>query len=377
MLDSPNGIRTYAGATNKRFGCYKPGAVLAIFDATMTKEVGVLGATGFTGGELVGLLLRHPEARIAWLSSESQPGVAYGKVYPQYLGFLPPHAEKMRSFEEVKDTRPDVVFSCLPHGASAACAAPFVANGKTVVIDLSADFRLKDTAAFAQAYGHAHPMPELLPGSRYGLCEIHGSAIKGARLIANPGCYPTSVLLPLFPLLRDGLILADGIIIDSKSGVSGAGKKATETTHYVNANESVAAYAIGDKHRHRWEIEEQLSLAAGRKVGVLFTPHLMPMERGILSTIYADLAPGADEASVVACLKKQYADSDFVRIREDLPRTGDVKHTNLCHIKAYQPADSRKLILVSVIDNMVKGASGQALQNMNLVFGLPARLGLA
>lgn len=343
----------------------------------MMKEAGILGATGFTGGELVGLLLRHPQVRIAWLSSESQPGTAYGKVYPQYLGFLPADAEKMRSFDDVKDTRPDVVFSCLPHGASAACAAPFLANGKTVVIDLSADFRLKDLDAFAQAYGHAHPMPELLPGSSYGLSEIHASEIKGARLIANPGCYPTSALLPLYPLLRGKLISADGIIIDSKSGVSGAGKKATETTHYVNANESVAAYAIGDKHRHRWEIEEQLSLAAGRKVGVLFTPHLMPMERGILSTIYADLAPGVDEAAVVACLRKQYADSDFVRIREDLPRTGDVKHTNLCHIKAYQPAGSRKLILVSVLDNMVKGASGQALQNMNLAFGFPARMGLA
>jgi N-acetyl-gamma-glutamyl-phosphate reductase len=342
----------------------------------MTKEVGILGATGFTGGELVGLLLRHPEARIAWLSSESQPGVAYGKVYPQYLGFLPASAEKMRSFDEVKDTRPDVVFSCLPHGASAACAAPFLANGKTIVIDLSADFRLKDVKAFAEAYGHAHPMPELLPGSSYGLSEIHASEISRARLIANPGCYPTSALLPLFPLIREKLISADGIIIDSKSGVSGAGKKTTETTHYVNANESVAAYSIGDKHRHRWEIEEQLTLAAGRKVSLIFTPHLMPMERGILSTIYCDLSPGVDEAAVVACLRKQYDGSDFVRVREDLPRTGDVRKTNLCHIKAYQPAGSRKLILISVLDNMVKGASGQALQNMNLAFGFPARLGL-
>lgn len=342
----------------------------------MEIQVGILGATGFTGGELVGLLLRHPQARIAWLSSESQPGTAYGKVYPQFIGALPADVEKMRSFEDVRTTRPDAVFSCLPHGASAACAAAFLENGKTVVIDLSADFRVKDTAVFAKAYGHEHPLPGLLPESRYGLCEIHGNAIKGARLIANPGCYPTSALLPLYPLLRDGIVSPDGIIIDAKSGVSGAGKKSTETTHYVYANESVLAYGVGDKHRHRWEIQEQLSLAAGRAVEVLFTAHLIPMERGILSTIYCDLLPGKDAAAAESCLNAQYAGSDFVRIREDFPRTGDVKHTNLCHFKVYQPAGGRKLIIVSVIDNMVKGASGQALQNMNLAFGLPARLGL-
>jgi N-acetyl-gamma-glutamyl-phosphate reductase len=355
---------------------YKLGVQLAIFSFHMIKEVGILGATGFTGGELVGLLLRHPGVKIAWLSSESQPGTSYGKVYPQYLGFLPSAADKLKSFDEVKGTTPDIVFSCLPHGASAVCVAPFLANKKTCIIDLSADFRLKDPKGFVVANGHEHPMPELLLESCYGLSEIHGSEIVGARLVANPGCYPTSVLLPLFPLLQAGLISSEGIIIDSKSGVSGAGKKATETTHYVNANESVAAYALGDKHRHRWEIQEQLTLAAGKPVEVLFTPHLIPMERGILSTIYCDLKNGANEATVIACLQKQYADSDFVRIREDLPRTGDVKHTNLCHIKAYQPQGSQKLILVSVIDNMVKGASGQALQNMNLVFGFPAKLGL-
>lgn len=356
--------------------CYKPPVLVAIFAAMIIKEVGILGATGFTGGELVGLLLRHPQVKIAWLSSESQPGGYYGKIYPQYLGFLSPDADKMKSFDEVKSTQPDVVFSCLPHGASAKCVVPFLENGKTHVIDLSADFRVKDPDVFATAYGHAHPLPEKLSTSFYGLSEIYAAKILNAKLIANPGCYPTSVLLPLFPLIRDGLVSSKGIIIDSKSGVSGAGKKATETTHYINANENVAAYAIGDSHRHRLEINEQLSFAAESNVEVLFTPHLIPMERGILSTIYVDLKSGIDETAVVACLKKQYADSDFVRIRDDLPRTGDVKHTNLCHIKAYQPKGSQKLILVSVIDNMVKGASGQALQNMNLIFGFSPRLGL-
>jgi N-acetyl-gamma-glutamyl-phosphate reductase len=343
----------------------------------MRYTVGILGATGFTGQELMALLQRHPDVELAWLSSESQPGTAYSKVYPQFQGRLPAAAEVLRSFEEIKETRPDVVFSCLPHGASAACAAPFIANGKTLVIDLSADFRLQDAEAYRNAYAHAHPMPEVLKRARYGLAEVHAAEIKQAKLIANPGCYPTSALLPLFPLIKAGVVSPDGIIIDAKSGVSGAGKKATETTHYVNANESVAAYGVGDKHRHRVEIMEQLSLAAGRKVDLLFTAHLIPMERGILSTIYCDLLPGKDEAAATACLKAAYADSEFVRVRDDFPRTGDVKHSNLCHMKAYQPAGGRKLIIVSVIDNMVKGASGQALQNMNLALGLPAGLGLA
>lgn len=369
---APGGLEQYKG----------PGPLLFLRLGTLFKdaiikiEVGILGATGFTGGELVGLLLRHPKATLSWLSSESQPGTAYAKVYPQFLGRLPAGADTLRSLEDVKASRPDVVFSCLPHGASAACAASFLANGKTLVIDLSADFRLKDPKDYAVAYGHAHPFPDLLPEARYGLCEIHGQSIAGSRLIANPGCYPTSALLPLFPLIQEGVVSPDGIIIDSKSGVSGAGRKATETTHYVNANESVNAYAVGDKHRHRWEIQEQLGLAAGRKVELLFTPHLMPMERGILSTIYCDLAPGKDGAAAEAVLRARYEGTDFVRIRDDFPRTADVRHTNACHIKLYQPAGTRKLIIVSVIDNMVKGASGQALQNMNLALGLPATLGL-
>jgi N-acetyl-gamma-glutamyl-phosphate reductase len=322
------------------------------------------------------LLLRHPQVEIAWLSSESQPGTSYGKVYPQFQGRIPAASDILRSFEEVKESRPDVVFSCLPHGASAACAAPFIANGKTLVIDLSADFRLQDLDAYKQAYAHAHPMPDVLKRARYGLTEVHAAEIKAAKLIANPGCYPTSALLPLMPLIKAGIVSPDGIIIDTKSGVSGAGKKPTETTHYVYANESVAAYGVGDKHRHRVEIMEQLSLAAGRKVEVLFTPHLIPMERGILSTIYCDLLPGKDGAAAEACLKDTYAGSAFVRVREDFPRTADVKHSNFCHMKAYQPAGGRKLIIVSVLDNMVKGASGQALQNMNLSLGLAAHLGL-
>ena len=342
----------------------------------MPLEVGILGATGFTGEELVGLLLRHPQVRIAWLSSESQTGTAYGKVYPQYLYRLPESTQVLRNWEDIRDTQPDVVFSCLPHGASANCVLPFLANDKTKVIDLSADFRFRHPEEYAQAYGHAHPYPERLHETCYGLSEIHTGEIVGARLIANPGCYPTSALLPLYPLLREDLIFPDGIIIDSKSGVSGAGRKATEGTHFIYCNESVHAYAVGDQHRHRWEIQSQLSQAEGRKVEVLFTPHLIPMERGILSTIYCDLEEGIDGAEAEACLKTEYAGCDFVHIREDFPRTADVRHTNDCHIKVYQPVGTRKLIIVSVLDNMVKGASGQALQNMNIAFGLAPTMGL-
>jgi N-acetyl-gamma-glutamyl-phosphate reductase len=352
-----------------------PFAALTLSEDTAI-EVGILGATGFTGGELVGLLLRHPQATLAWLSSESQPGTDYAKVYPQFTGRLPAGAAVLKSLDEVKSTRPDVVFSCLPHGASASSVAPFLQNGKTLVVDLSADFRLKDPEDYRAAYGHAHPMPEKLAGAVFGLSEINAAALKGSRLIANPGCYPTSALLPLIPLIKDGIVSPEGIIIDAKSGVSGAGRKATETTHYVYANESVNAYGVGDKHRHRWEIQEQLSLAAGRKVEVLFTPHLMPMERGILSTIYCDLAGSRGQADAEASLRKAYAGADFVQVREEFPATRDVRHSNGCHIKVYQPAGARKLIIVSVLDNMVKGASGQALQNMNLALGLPAALGL-
>ncbi len=319
--------------------------------------------------------MRHSEVEVDWLGSESQAGCPYDGVYPQFLNQIPRGVNILVPESEVRDTIPDLVFSCLPHGASARLIAPFLKNGKTRVIDLSADFRIRDKIAYEKAYG-SHGLPEWADKGEYGLCELNRQAIKNTRLLANPGCYPTSVLLPLIPLLRGGIIAASGIIVDAKSGVSGAGKKATDTTHYLNCNESVAAYKVGDQHRHLAEMEEQLALASGEKVSLLFTPHLMPMERGILSTIYCDLSSGKGEDEAEACLAKAYSQEPFVHLRSDFPRTGDVSNTNHCHIKAYQPKGSRKLILVSVIDNMVKGASGQALQNMNLMFGLNPVTGL-
>lgn len=339
-------------------------------------SVGVLGATGFTGGELVEWLLRHPRVEIAWLGSESQPGTDYCEVYPRFHGLLSRESRTLRTLAEVSQTAPDAVFSCLPHAASAAAVLPFLKNGKTVVIDLSADFRLGSRELYEKVYGTAHPAPELLAEAVYGLCEWRPRDIAGKKLIANPGCYPTSVLLPLLPLLQKKLIAPRDLIIDAKSGVSGAGKKPTETTHYVNSNESLAAYKVGDQHRHRSEIGEQLEGAAGAAADFLFTPHLIPMERGILSTIYCRLLPGADEEKVNAALEEAYRDSVFVTVRRDFPRTGDVRGTNQCHMKAYVPKGGDRLIVVSVLDNMVKGASGQALQNMNLALGLPEAMGL-
>jgi N-acetyl-gamma-glutamyl-phosphate reductase len=343
---------------------------------SMKLSVGILGATGLTGAELLRFLPRHPGVEIAWLSSESQAGTPYAAVYPAFSGRLPASVETLIPIEAAHKTIPDAVFSCLPHAASAGALEPFLNNGRTKVIDLSADYRLSDAAVYAKTYAHAHPHPERLKGAVYGLTEIHRDAIAKARLVANPGCYPTSILLPLIPLLRAGVIVPGGIIADSKSGVSGAGRKATEGTHFVFTNENFSAYKVGDTHRHLPEIAEQLSMATGAAVAPLFTPHLVPMERGILSTIYADLAPGKSAADAEAAWNKAYHGSPFVRPAKEFPKTADVARSNECRFKVYQPAGTQKLIIVSVLDNMVKGASGQALQNMNVMFGLDETLGL-
>lgn len=327
----------------------------------------------------MGLLLRHPHAEIVWLGSEGQSGADYGSVYPQFRHRLPDNLRTLITAEAALAIPTDMVFSCLPHAASAKAILPFLANGETRVIDLSADFRLSDPAVYAETYGHIHPEPEWLKQSVYGLTEFSREALRSARLVANPGCYPTSIQLALLPLLRAGIILPTPIIADSKSGVSGMGRKATDASHYIACNESFSAYKIGDTHRHLPEIVEQLARAAKQKASaleVLFTPHLVPMERGILSTIYVELAPGKTGEEAKAALAAAYADEPFVVLRQDPPRTADVSRTNECHIHVHVPRSGRKIILVSVIDNMVKGASGQALQNMNAMFGIDETLGL-
>ena len=347
---------------------------------SMKLSVGILGATGLTGVELLRLLLRHPGVEIAWISSESQAGTPYAKVYPGVGVRLPAAAATLIPMQEAWRTKPDAVFSCLPHAASAESIEPFLANGKTKVIDLSADYRLADLAAYETTYAHAHPFPARRAEAVYGLTEIYRAAVAKARLVANPGCYPTSILLPLIPLLKAGLVSSSGIIADSKSGVSGAGRKASEGTHFFFVNENFSAYKVAGTHRHLPEIAEQLSLAADAAIAPIFTPHLVPMERGILSTIYVDLAPGvsADQAETAAyaAWEKAYAGSPFVRPVRELPSTADVTRTNECRFAARAIAGTGKLLIVSVLDNMVKGASGQALQNFNVMFGLEETAGL-
>lgn len=343
----------------------------------MKRTVGILGATGLTGVELLRLLLRHPGVELAWISSESQAGTPYAKVYPGVGARLPEAVSTLVSMEEAWKTAPDAVFSCLPHAASAESIEPFLKNGKTRVIDLSADYRLSDLKVYASTYDHAHPFPARKADAVYGLTELYREAVAKATLVANPGCYPTSVLLPLMPLLRAGIVAPSGIIADSKSGVSGAGRKATEGTHFFFVNENFSAYKVGNTHRHLPEIAEQLGFAAGGPVAPVFTPHLVPMERGILSTIYVDLMPGKTEADVEAAWAKAYAGSPFVRPVRDLPQTSDVTRTNESRFAVRRIAGTDKLVIVSVLDNMVKGASGQALQNFNVMFGLDETLGLA
>jgi N-acetyl-gamma-glutamyl-phosphate reductase len=343
---------------------------------SMKLSVGILGATGLTGLELMRLLPRHPQVEIAWLSSESQPGTPYDKVYPAFAGRLPEGVRNLISVAEAHKTSPDAVFSCLPHAASAEAIEPFLANGKTKVIDLSADYRLADLAAYEATYAHRHPHPKRQADAVYGLTEVSREKIAKARLVANPGCYPTSILLPLIPLLREKIVSPAGIIADSKSGVSGAGKKATEGTHFYFVNENFSAYKVAGEHRHLPEIAEQLSIAQGDKVAPVFTPHLVPMERGILSSIYLDLAPGKTEADALKAWEKAYAGSPFVKPLAALPQTADVARTNECRFAARRIAGTDKLLVISVLDNMVKGASGQALQNFNVMFGLDEALGL-
>lgn len=350
----------------------------------MTK-VAIIGASGYSGEELVRLLLSHPHAELVAVTSRQQAGQTVAQVFPKFASH--PRARALRFVEpnaEMLARQAEVVFLALPHGVAAEFAVPLL-NGGARVIDLSADFRLKSAAIYQEFYAHDHPAPELLAKSVYGLPEVHRAAIKGATLIASPGCYPTSILLPTLPLLRAGLIKPQGIIADSMSGVSGAGRKAELDYLFVECNESVRPYGV-PKHRHLSEIEEQLALAAGGPVTIQFTPHLIPVNRGILTTLY--LAPAkhfatADEAAalgaqITACYQAAYANEPFVRVLEGkaLPDTKNVVGTNVLELAWRLDARTGRLIVMSAEDNIVKGASGQAVQSFNILCGYPETAGL-
>lgn len=349
------------------------------------KKVAIVGASGYSGEELVRLLLNHPNVELVAVTSRQSAGQTVASVFPKFASH--PKSKTLRFTEpnaEVLSKQADVVFLALPHGVAAEFAVPLNQAG-CIVIDLSADFRLKSADIYKEFYAHDHPAPELLQKSVYGLPEFYREDIKKALLIASPGCYPTSILLPTLPLVRAKLIHPNSIIANSMSGVSGAGRKAEVDYLFCECNESVRAYGV-PKHRHLSEIEEQLSFAAGSKVTIQFTPHLIPVNRGIHTTLY--LAPTEhfnDPAStaafgekVAACYKQAYANEPFVRLLEGkaLPDTKNVVGTNVVEIAWRLDPRTGRLIVMSAEDNIVKGASGQAVQSMNILCGFAETAGL-
>jgi len=342
-----------------------------------SKKVAIVGASGYSGEVLVQLLLNHPHAELVAVTSRQNAGQTLAQVFPKFASH--PKSKTLQFTEpnaKVLAKQADVVFLALPHGVAAEYAVPLLDKG-CVVIDLSADFRLKSAEIYKEFYAHDHPAPELLKKSVYGLPEIYREQIKKSLLIASPGCYPTSILLPLIPLLKAGLVKPTGIIADSLSGVSGAGRKAEVDYLFCECNESVRPYGV-PKHRHLSEIEQELSLAAKTQVTIQFTPHLIPINRGILTTLYLEPAGKLTEEKISACYKKFYGDEPFVRLLDgkNLPDTKNVTGTNVIEIAWRLDPRTGRLIVMSALDNIVKGASGQAVQSMNILCGFPETAGL-
>ncbi len=342
----------------------------------MEKEkirVAILGATGYTGEEAVRLLLKHPGVEIARLFSLEFVGKRIWEAFPRFSKKVDLTIEKYDESTSLDDC--DAVVACLPHKASMALVAPLYERGLKV-LDLSADFRFLDAEKYLGAYGVEHRYVQLLEQAVYGLPEINRDKLRGCSLVAVPGCYPTSAILGLAPLMRNRLARPYGIVIDSKSGVSGAGRTPSSRFHFPECNESVSPYGIGT-HRHQPEIEDQLSRLYGGEVKVTFSPHLVPMNRGILSTMYLDPGSEASLEEIRAAYEKMYAEEPFVTVLPEgqYPRTADVVGTNSCHIGITKTAEG-KIVVASAIDNLVKGASGQAVQCLNAMFGFDETNGL-
>jgi N-acetyl-gamma-glutamyl-phosphate reductase len=326
-------------------------------------RVAVIGATGYTALELIKILLRHPDVEITALTSRNEGNPHVGSVHPQLAGRLDLTMADLGPAEIA--SRAEVAFSCLPHGVTAALVPKLLDAGMRVV-DLSADYRLNDPEVYAQWYGQKHADPSRLGKVVYGLPELFREQIREARLVANPGCYPTTAILALAPLLKAGLIAPREIIVDAKSGVSGAGRTPKLTTHFPECNESISAYNVG-RHRHTPEIEQVLSTASGQSVEVVFTPHLVPMDRGILATSYSQPTGELSEEKALDTIREFYSREPFVRVVNHLPGTKDTTDTNFCDITARMVRG--RLITISCLDNLVKGASGAAVQNFNLMHG--------
>jgi N-acetyl-gamma-glutamyl-phosphate reductase len=345
--------------------------------ATTKARVAVVGASGYTGEALVGLLLAHPDVDLVAATSRQLAGKSVAEVFPRFAHHKKATALKF-SDSDAKKIAHDaaVVFLALPHGLAAEFAEPLLAAGARV-LDLSADFRVKDADVYREFYAHQHPAPDLLGKSVYGLPEIYRDQIRDAKLVACPGCYPTSILIPLRPLIRRKAIDRKTILVASMSGVTGAGRKAEVDYLFSECNESVRPYGV-PKHRHLSEIEQELSLLAGERIRIQFTPHLVPINRGIISTIYTDIATNVVKLDPAVIFKSAYGEEPFVRLLGDerLPDTKYVAGTNFIDIAWKIDKRTNRIVVMSAIDNVVKGAGGQAVQCMNLMLGLPETAGL-
>ena len=333
-------------------------------------RAGIFGATGYTGHELLRIFRAHPQIETAFASSTTYAGQRFSEVYPC------PYDDLLVAPEDAPLGAADVVFLCTPHGASAPYAARALEAGAKVV-DLSADFRLRDLDVYAQWYGE-HGAPTYAPKAVYGLSEVYRQQLAGCDLVANPGCYPTGPLLALYPLLEQGTLVSERVIVDAASGTSGAGAKPSLKTHFCNVHDNFSAYKVGHSHRHTPEIEQELTRAAGSVVRVTFCPHLLPIARGILSTVYVNVAPEWTPERLTALWQERYVDAPFVNVLPDgeLATLAHVVNTNRCAISVADGGAPGELVIVTAIDNLLKGASGQAVQNMNLMYGLDETLGL-
>ncbi|OVA15457.1 Semialdehyde dehydrogenase [Macleaya cordata] len=335
-------------------------------------RIGVLGASGYTGSEIVRLLANHPQFGITLMTADRKAGQSIGSVFPHLIKQDLPD---MVAIKDADFSNVDAVFCCLPHGTTQEIIKGLPKGLK--IVDLSADFRLRNINEYEEWYGQPHSAPDLQKEAIYGLTEVSRKEIQNARLVANPGCYPTSIQLPLVPLIKANLIELRNIIIDAKSGVSGAGRGAKEANLYTEIAEGIHSYGI-TTHRHVPEIEQGLSDASNSKVTVSFTPHLMPMSRGMQSTIYVEMAPGVTIEDLYQQLSISYEDDEFVVLLEKgaVPHTRNVRGSNYCFMNVFPDRIPGRAIIISVIDNLVKGASGQALQNLNLMMGFPENMGL-
>ena len=337
-------------------------------------KVGIIGSTGYAGGELVRLLMNHKEVEIKWFGSRSYVDKKYAEVYQNFFQIVDDKC--MDDNMEALANEVDVIFTATPQGLCASLVNDDILN-KVKIVDLSADFRIKDVATYEKWYGIEHKSPQYIEEAVYGLCEINREDVKKARLIANPGCYPTCSTLSIYPLAKEGLIDMSTVIIDAKSGTSGAGRGAKVDNLYCEVNENIKAYGVAN-HRHTPEIEAQLSYASGEEVLLNFTPHLVPMNRGILITAYATLKKEVTYEEVKAIYDKYYADEKFVRVLEKdvCPQTKWVEGSNYVDVNFKIDPRTKRIIMMGAMDNLVKGAAGQAVQNMNLMFGLKESEGL-